>query len=784
MDIVRQYDVIKHLLSSVNVRTISKRNVFDLLVLLYILYHDCDYVIKDEDSILYKDIELLEGHILSSAIFFDNIGRELQNPYLKHHDSRLSSDEYRVLVEYVCSFLVYAAPENIYPKELSRIYHHFIKQNNCRRIYNPFAGIASIAISNEELNCSYVGQDIDFSTAIAARIRLDAHGLSVSSNYYCDNCIPFWRTEQADAVAAMMPWGLKLDRDNTYMSLFPEEYAGLSYEEYFYRQACTQNNAKSVIGCSSAFFCISPRSLATRKWLCQQRIVDTIIELPSILLNTNLPPYIVILSPQEKHDSVRFVNAKSLFVTEGKRKLLDVNAVLSALDSDDASLIQHVSYEKIEEASYLFSFDYYEYLNTELQSKERMVFMRDIVTVDRGDRCNPGESLVEVTPKEFSSEFIEVCSMVTPEEKPLKDYRAYKKYVGPHIVLMPGGKNGIRIYWHRDETAFCVSNNGLAFCLSSNLVSAEYLIYTLLNLSLIQDFTKSSYMMKLTGNVFANLPLVINTNQNEQKQILDSVKKAALKEQQAIVDATRKRLNIDNKTAVSDLAHMLSTPWSKQGTIIRRLQKYTGDRNSDRYAENVEALISISFYINRLVNAIDVETMKFKREDVDLVEFLRSYVKMMKLCDILECPADIICAYDELPANIDKTMLQVLMDSLIENARRHGFKKEVGKDYQIGILLDKVLLNERPCALISVRNNGLPFPEGFTIKDYISKGRFSGESGRTGLGGYHVYLITKKHDGFMAIRSDEEWNVIIDILLPLGNSENDTIYTPYDYETV
>ena len=89
----------------------------------YISY--CDYVVKDEDSILYKDIELLEGHILSSAIFFENIGRELQNPYLKHHDSRLSSDEYRVLVEYVCSFLVYAAPGNIYPKELSRFYHHF-----------------------------------------------------------------------------------------------------------------------------------------------------------------------------------------------------------------------------------------------------------------------------------------------------------------------------------------------------------------------------------------------------------------------------------------------------------------------------------------------------------------------------------------------------------------------------------------------------------------------------------------------------------------------------------
>ena len=36
----------------------------------------------------------------------------------------------------------------------------------------------------------------------------------------------------------------------------------------------------------------------------------------------------------------------------------------------------------------------------------------------------------------------------------------------------------------------------------------------------------------------------------------------------------------------------------------------------------------------------------------------------------------------------------------------------------------------------------------------------------------------------MALRSDEEWNVIVDILLPLGDVESDNIYTPYDYETV
>ena len=65
---------------------------------------------------------------------------------------------------------------------------------------------------------------------------------------------------------------------------------------------------------------MSPRSLETREWLCKQRIVDTIIELPSVLLNTNLAPYIIVITPKEQHDYVRFVNAKSLFTDEKKRK--------------------------------------------------------------------------------------------------------------------------------------------------------------------------------------------------------------------------------------------------------------------------------------------------------------------------------------------------------------------------------------------------------------------------------------------------------------------------------
>ena len=55
----------------------------------------------------------------------------------------------------------------------------------------------------------------------------------------------------------------------------------------------------------------------------------------------------------------------------------------------------------------------------------------------------------------------------------------------------------------------------------------------------------------------------------------------------------------------------------------------------------------------------------------------------------------------------------------------------------------------------------------FTLQRYISRGEFCGESGRTGLGGNHVYSIAKRHDGFINLTSIPEWPVIIEVLIPV-----------------
>lgn len=80
-------------------------------------------------------------------------------------------------------------------------------------------------------------------------------------------------------------------------------------------------------------------------------------------------------------------------------------------------------------------------------------------------------------------------------------------------------------------------------------------------------------------------------------------------------------------------------------------------------------------------------------------------------------------------------------------------------------------------------NNGDPIAEGFTIEDYISRGRYTSSTGRSGLGGHHVYQIAKGHRGFLYLDINKVWNMIVEVLLPIESTFLNDI-PAYDKECI
>ena len=144
MNTMRQFDVLKKYITSLNVKTLSKREITDLLQILYALYHDYEFKIINSDAISIPELEFTYNQgLFDPTISFPHIGRFItdiiDNQLLRQKDSHLQQDEYRELVEQLCDYLSYSSPDSIYPKELSQLFQFILEERGSRNVYNPFA---------------------------------------------------------------------------------------------------------------------------------------------------------------------------------------------------------------------------------------------------------------------------------------------------------------------------------------------------------------------------------------------------------------------------------------------------------------------------------------------------------------------------------------------------------------------------------------------------------------------------------------------------------------------
>ena len=253
---------------------------------------------------------------------------------------------------------------------------------------------------------------------------------------------------------------------------------------------------------------------------------------------------------------------------------------------------------------------------------------------------------------------------------------------------------------------------------------------------------------------------------------------------QRLQESEAQRLGV--KQNVSDLEHMLGSTQQKLNNIIDRLSRITPE--NEKYPVIVKQLKDNMEYMNRIIhyNNASIEEESLNIQEHDFCDFIENYLSAWGnyggnyfRIEILNNVIDnfIVC--------FDKALFTVMLDSVLNNAIRHGFHKR--KDYtpenKVYFELDIEKYKDNPYLVIRIANNGDPISDDFTIDDYITKGRFTSDTGRSGLGGYHVYQIVKGHKGYLALDSNKVWNMIVVILIPVTNVETKNI-VEYEHECI
>ena len=227
------------------------------------------------------------------------------------------------------------------------------------------------------------------------------------------------------------------------------------------------------------------------------------------------------------------------------------------------------------------------------------------------------------------------------------------------------------------------------------------------------------------------------------------------------------------KKTSSDLNHMMGTPYIRINNALELLSQDVDDKGKSR----IKYIRDNFGYIKRLIEMNGANFNDYPKDKINIVGFMERYIRGWENYGSKTFSIEFYCDGDfEVENTIlaNETALAIMMDCLLDNANRHGFHKMSSPDNKVKIHLDQTTLGNKHAVIIAVGNNGKPMPKDFSIDDYITSGKFGIDTGRSGLGGSHVYKIVSSMDGTLdfiseAVSSEEkdEWWTTFMITVPL-----------------
>lgn len=668
------------------------------------------------------------------------------------------------------------------PASITALMAYFAISLNAKSIFDPFCGTSSI-VHRLSKGVLFAGQEQNRRVSLLARVNLEAI-YGIDKGIKCCDSIVEWNNKTFDAVITCPPFMIRFSESQRQIINYGIDELNGNLEELLFSRAFKKNHAKIVISLEPIGFCYSQAFLKLRKYLVDKNYLDSIVFLPEkILYGTSIPCVMVVCKrARADKEPIKMIDAQSYFVGENiQDRSFDYERFIKSYEQNDEGFCTVASCRDIISYDYNLNFHLYNQESVELEEGQTIYHLKDLITELKKADTAPSDNHQVFMRNHFSANFSDVLlnrNKLTPSEQAKQVLlRKLVPVVDGNKYLLSlsgsGAKPQYAIYTNKE--LFTCINGVRVFSVNEDIVSPEYLVYKLI----CNPVLKSGYGML---SQYMMLPIIVDSKDN-QIELVRKLSQQYAAQVNAEKEADIKRFGV--KSNISDLEHLLQTTQANIGGILYDLENlYAEDKN---YQTLIKGLKDNIEYMNRVIRysnaTINPELFNLKEQDLD--NFIKSYCNSW-----LNYSAN--CFYLTLRSNLgenkmvvfDKTYLKLLLDSILTNAERHGFKKQRKEDNLVEISLSLVNYANKPYVLLKVANNGLPFKKGFTLYDYKQRGRYSSNTGRSGLGGYHVYEITKGHNGFLYIDSNKIWNVIIEILLPINNSVETNNLIAYEHECI
>ena len=714
----------------------------------------------------------------------------------------LSSDDYLEMFDFAIQQYMStkgkAYGEFSQPKEMTKLVANLIS-SSCDSIFNPFAGTLSYATEiahYTKFDAIEINPDMWELGILRAALSERYDHISLKHGDVAN-----WPSHKYDAIVTTPPFRMKM---NMVGSIFNRTEFSDTVALRRFESSTTENGELFTYVPLSVLFADSEEGL--RHELTSKGYIDTIITLPSgIMPHTNISTALIVLRKSHSVDMpIRMTNASSLFKELGKKRIMDVEAILSALE--DSAKSSYVSTEQIEDNQWSWDVNVYSE-SLERQHPEGYVRKKlgDIVDSPVLERhFNETEGPVVKISDLSDSPYDYIKS---PSNFPVgEDLRDTVKCSESVLLLSTVRALKPTFCEASKEHPIFVSKNIAAFKLADLSIDTGYLCC---ELSDAQIMPTGAFIPKFTRSSILRMNLYFPPTVEEQKKLFLARKKEAKLGQakelglQEVIDSMKAEYINIIRTRKHDMR-----PYIRElGSVERIMRHYVSHREDmEDFTEKMTSLLDqYHIALNKLSELIDIfsEEDKFGKPEAFNVDkylsdleinnnegisgyaieyycddkalqeyglpvhrYWRKTISLLKdwvsfMAELKKGDDDIVpLIIDIAPLDFDRVVLNI-----IENAKAHGFTDPTRNDYIINI--DLTINAERDMFQIEFSNNGTPLPKGMDKSRYGLLGEKAGITGGSGRGGYVVKSIVEHYHGDYDIFMDGIWTVVR-ILLPIS----------------
>lgn len=686
-----------------------------------------------------------------------------------------------------------AAAEFIQPVEITKLAASICGYKGHGSVYNPYAGSASYAAEMCPKN-DYVGEEINIHTWVIGILRMLAHGLdtemlSVRDSYRNWSGVDPISGEgrKFDYIIATPPFSMILP--NVDKAIDPFRSFRHIEEDFLYRGAFSlkENGVLTGIFPTGITYRETPAEKELRKELVDNGLVSKVILLPdNIFFGCSIPSVLIQLRNGESDRNITMMDASSYFNKQKRRNILAWEDILHALHDEDKKHVRNVSSEDVANNGYsLFPPKYFfeeevapdGYVSFKVSNVLSTYNSSPVQGYDnKGHMISPAN-----LSKEPFGKSLEVSSLSYGEMK-----SGYSKATSPFIAISKTNSLRPTIVNASQESPVFIGGNVAAFSFKEENIFMPLFLYEWRRISDAlpeMGTTIKRKSIKDALEIVLHLPATLEEQQQlynrlEQQYILAKARELGLEE---TIEAQKKDFANIFRNRKHDLKNCLGAAQQNYSALSKALKKIKIEDNnlvdiplSDKVPITIgEQLYKLKQLLDKMSCQIDHftdEKVFGEDEKVDLKEKLDSIqshgnYSVVHETDLASMPNEDDSIFNPNAfARINSLDLDRVIDNIIRNAEKHGFK-DPNLRYTLKVSLSYDYSDNMYA--VEFQNNGLPMPKGMDTLRYGIDGERGQESDGLGKGGSIVKSIVEHFKGKYEVFNEPESPFPVGILIKL-----------------